>query len=55
MKKVKFYTMNFSNINSKVEEIFIYDDETTEEEIQADFEDWLNNYTDIGWYIIDEE
>lgn len=35
------------------EDYFKYTDDTTDEEIQSDFENWLDGATTYGWYEVD--
>ena len=52
--KVKFYLgIGYANAEH-IEEVELPDD-YTEQDIQEEFDDWVNNWIDSGWQIIDEE
>lgn len=53
MKKVKFYLgTGFSGCDH--EEIFEYEDDTPDDVIDEDFEDWKNGKLDAQWWEMDE-
>ena len=53
MRKVEFF---FSNGERTVKrDVFEYDDDVTDEEIDSHLKDWVNNYIDAGWYDLEEE
>lgn len=54
MKKVKFYAY-FLPSATREEETIEYDDDVTNAEIEADFEDWKSNLLDTEWWEIEEE
>lgn len=52
--KVEFY-LGISFVGAEhVEEVELPDD-YTEQDIQEELNDWVNNWLDCGWQIIDEE
>ena len=52
--KVEFYLgIGYANAEH-VEEVELPDD-YTEQDIQEEFDDWVNNWIDSGWQIIEEE
>lgn len=52
--KVEFYLgIGYANAEY-VEEVELPDD-YTEQDIQEEFDDWVNNWIYSGWQIIDEE
>jgi len=55
MKRVEFaFGDRYADGRSNTEtEIFEFDDDTTEEEINKEFHIWLSNF-DIGWRYLDE-
>lgn len=48
MKRIKFY-LGTGYAGCSHEEIFEFDDDATEEEINDSFEDWKNNRLDCSW------
>ena len=49
MKRVKFYC-DIGYVGCEKEEIVEYEDDVSEKDIDADFQDWLWNNIDAGWY-----
>ena len=48
MKFIHFYVIND-------DEYIAFDDDTTESEIQTEFENWLDGAVDYGWYETTED
>lgn len=48
MRKIHFY-LSIGYPTAKHEEIVEYDDNVTDDEINSDFSDWVNNYLDMEW------
>ena len=46
--KVEF-TLGIGFANAKHREIFDIDDDATDEDIEAQLQEWANNYIDTGW------
>ena len=49
MRKIHF-CLNIGYSTAKHEEIVEYDDNATDDEINSDFSDWVNNYLDTEWW-----
>jgi len=54
MRKIKCYCHNGFAGEMK-EGIVEIEDNATEEDIEQEFQDWVNNNIDMGWYEIKEE
>ena len=52
--EVKFY-YNIGFSNASREEIFEYEGNPTDEELQQDFDIWASNFIDCGFYRIGEK
>lgn len=51
--KVEFYMYTgFSNTEYK--NVFEFDDDTSDEDIEASLEDWKNDRIDYGWRIVND-
>lgn len=50
---VKF-TVSIGFVGARHTELFEFDDDTPEEEIEEMYLDWRNNYLDGGWYVLEE-
>ena len=48
MKVTFYYGIGFANANRK--ETFEYPESVTDEELEADFDDWSCNFIDSGYY-----
>ena len=53
MRKIKFY-LGIGFPGAEHEEIFEYDDNATDKEIEEDFKDWQSNYLDAAWWEVEE-
>jgi hypothetical protein len=52
MRKVRF-TVSMNLVGCKREEIVEFDDDLTDEEIQAEYEHWREEQLDGGWGDVD--
>lgn len=52
MRKVKF-SVSIGLVGCRREDIFEFDDDTTDEEIQKAYEDWQLEQLDGGWEDLD--
>jgi hypothetical protein len=48
MKVTFYYGIGFANASH--EETFDYEDDVTDQELQQDFDDWVSNFVDGGFY-----
>lgn len=53
MKKVKVW-INTGFAGAKHQDVFEYDDDVTDEEINADVMDWVFNKIEYGWCPVEE-
>ena len=54
MKKVEFYAST-GYVGCERQEIVEFDDDATKDEIEEEFQCWLDNYCDIGWNVIEDD
>jgi len=52
MRKIKCY-LSTGHVSSRIDGVIEVEDNATEEEIKAEFDEWVANNTDLGW--IDDE
>lgn len=53
MKKIKFY-LDTGFAGCSHEEVFEYEDNVSEEEINEDFEMWKNDRLDASWWEVED-
>lgn len=53
MKRVKF-SLSIGYANASHEEVFEFEDDATEKDIEEDYICWRDNYLDGGWWVLDE-
>ena len=53
MKRVKF-TLDIGFVGATHVEIFEFEDDTTDAQIEEEYETWVSNYMDGGWHVLED-